>query len=99
MNRRWKTTIVVALLVLALVLAGCAPGNEKFDARPAGFWAGLWHGVISLITLIISLFEDNVHMYEMNNTGWWYDAGFLLGVLVISGGSVFGGGRRKSRQR
>jgi hypothetical protein len=28
--------------------------NEKFDVAPAGFWAGLWHGFISLFTFIIS---------------------------------------------
>ena len=57
--------------------------NSKYaapDAEPAGFWAGLWHGVISPVTFIVSLFNDDVAIYEVNNDGGWYDFGFLVGV-------------------
>ena len=49
-------------------------------ADPAGFFAGLWHGVISPLTFIVSLFDDGVAIYELNNRGGWYDLGFLMGV-------------------
>jgi hypothetical protein len=72
--------------VAALAISGCAAGDEMFTAdAPAGFWAGLWHGMISVITLVIGIFSDNVGVYESNNTGGWYDFGFLLGVLCIWG--------------
>jgi hypothetical protein len=77
------------LLVLCLFLvltAACAPGNERFAGEsPAGFWAGLWHGAIGIITFIISLFTDAVSFYESNNSGSWYDFGFVLGILCVWG--------------
>ena len=64
-------------------------GNAQFsEENPAGFWYGLWHGVIAVITLIIHIFNESVSVYEINNIGGWYDFGFLLGVILIwSGGS------------
>ena len=60
------------------------PGsNSKYKlpgAEPAGFWAGLWHGLIAPITFIVSLFADGVRIYETNNRGRWYDFGFMLGI-------------------
>ena len=49
-------------------------------ASSAGFWAGLWHGIIAPITFIVSLFADGVRIYETNNNGRWYDFGFMLGI-------------------
>ena len=80
------------LLVLALfVLTGCYPGDGTYSAdNPAGFWWGVWHGVIAIITLIGSLFSDTVTIYESYNTGFWYNLGFLLGVASPVGGiSIF----------
>jgi hypothetical protein len=88
---------VTAVLVLFLVSVSCAPGNVRFEEKPAGFFAGLWHGFICVITFIISLFTDNVRMYEVNNSGGWYDLGFLLGAGVALGGSGRGSRRKKKR--
>jgi len=77
----------LALIPLMFLLASCAAGDIQFTSEsPAGFWFGLWHGVISFISLIIHLFNDSVSVYELNNTGGWYDFGFLLGVICIWGG-------------
>lgn len=54
--------------------------NECVSTPPYGFWSGLWHGWISTISFIVSLFSDNVSVYAVNNTGGWYDFGFLLGI-------------------
>lgn len=76
------------LIPFALMLGSCAAGDAQFSSdTPAGFWYGLWHGMISIIALIIHLFNENVAVYEVNNAGGWYDFGFLLGVIVIWGGS------------
>ena len=78
---------LLALIPLMFLLASCAAGDIQFTSEsPAGFWFGLWHGVISFISLIIHLFNDSVTVYELNNTGGWYDFGFLLGVICIWGG-------------
>jgi hypothetical protein len=88
----------VALLVLALaVLAGCAAGPNPMTGKPpdAGFWLGLWQGLIAPITFVISLFNDHVSVYEVNNNGNWYDFGFVLGLSCSFGGAVGGGARRR----
>ena len=74
---------------MANVLSVGGP-NSKYavpDAWPAGFWAGLWHGVISPITFIVSLFSTKVRFYKVNNKGDWYDFGFMIGVIFTFGGS------------
>jgi hypothetical protein len=71
----------------AVALAGCAAGDARFTGgSPAGFWFGLWHGAIALIAFVIGLFDDSVQIYERANNGAWYDFGFLLGLLCVSGG-------------
>ena len=99
MRRLW----IVGLLMLILFLfTACAAGPNEFvntpdsDGEIAGFWRGLWHGIISPITFIISLFSDTVYVYEVHNVGGWYDFGFLLGASIIFGG---GGGGAASRRK
>ena len=67
-----------------LLVAGCAAGDPRFTAAdPAGFWFGLWHGLIAPIAFVIGLFSDSVEIYERANGGGWYDFGFLLGVACF----------------
>lgn len=80
-----------------LLLAGCAAGpNPEIAGDGAGFWLGLWHGFISPVTFVISLFSDNVNLYEVHNNGNWYDFGFVLGLTFPYGG-VAGGSARAGR--
>lgn len=87
---------MAVVLVLALLLAACAAGaNPEIGTAPeggdvAGFWLGLWHGVIAPITFLISLFTDGVNIYEVHNNGNWYDFGFVLGAGILFGGGFFG---------
>ena len=78
---------LLVFVPFTLLLVSCAAGNASFtQENPAGFWYGLWHGIISVISLIIHVFNDSVAVYESHNTGGWYDFGFLLGVIAIWGG-------------
>ena len=76
-----------------------APGPNTLANSPndegkiAGFWRGLWHGSIAPITFVISLFNHNVHFYEVHNNGAPYNFGFLLGLMM----SLGSGGRGASR--
>jgi hypothetical protein len=92
---RSKVALVALLLVGGLVLAACAAGPNnvaRVDApHIAGFWLGLWHGIILPITFLISLFNHNVNVYDVHNNGNWYNFGFVLGASI-----VFGGGSRAS---
>ena len=85
--RRLRMLAFPAALLL-LVCAGCAAGTERFASAPAGFWNGLWHGLLCIVTFVIGLFSDTVRMYEPNNAGALYDLGFLLGAIVTLGGGV-----------
>ena len=91
--------LIPAALLIALLLSACAAGaNPNVDVAPpdgdvAGFWMGLWHGLIVPITFIISLFSDTVNIYEVHNNRNWYDFGFVLGLSMSFGGSGAGGSR------
>lgn len=95
-------TFLVILVALALVLAaGCAPGPNTAEDIPslktgkvAGFWRGLWQGVISPITFVISLFTGQISPYEVHNNGGWYNLGFGIGLAIVLGG----GGASSSRK-
>lgn len=55
--------------------------------------------MISAITFVVGLFVDGVEIYERDNTGAWYDLGFLIGVTCVWGGGSHTAGRRaRSRQ-
>ena len=59
--------------------------NSKYKlprSKPAGFWAGLWHGLIWPITLIISHITHSHRVYETKNQGRRYDMGFITGIFV-----------------
>jgi hypothetical protein len=99
-----RTALLLGVLfaLLLVVTAGCAPGANNLANTPdeqgniAGFWQGLWHGIIAPVTFIISLFSANVHMYEVHNNGGWYNFGFLLGMMIILGGGGGGAAARRS---
>jgi hypothetical protein len=91
-------------LLLILVLTSCAPGPNSVEktagpeGKIAGFWLGLWHGLISPITFIISLFTKNVDIYEVHNSGSWYNFGFVLGAGLFLQGGILGSRRAKKRR-
>ena len=75
------------LVLVAILLTGClaGPGSQFTEDAPAGFVAGVWHGLIAPFTLIASLLNLGVTMYECANIGPQYDLGFLIGFLVLLG--------------
>lgn len=95
-----RSTLLIKIALL-LLLSGCAAGpNEMIntditEGGIAGFWQGLWHGFIALFTFIISLFNDNVSIYEVHNNSGWYNCGFIFGAMMFFGGS--NGAKNKAR--
>ena len=78
-----------------------APGPNPMINQPDGAGliaragAGLWHGIIAPITLVVSFFNSDVHIYEVHNAGSEYDLGFMLGLgLIFLLLSLFGRMRR-----
>ena len=86
-----KNNVILMVAVLLVILfSGCAdvaPVCPEPDASLYGFWSGLWHGWVSVWAFIGSLFSDSIAVYAVNNTGGWYDFGFLLGIGAFAGGS------------
>ena len=79
-----------------------APGPNSLVNTPgirgtvAGTLIGIWHGIISPITLIMSFINPSVQMYEVHNDGSQYNLGFLVGVaLVFLILGIIGGSRRR----
>ena len=66
-----------------------APGTNRQvnspDARGriAGILQGVWHGIISPVTLVMSFFNEGVQIYEVHNDGNQYNLSFLLGVALV----------------
>jgi predicted small secreted protein len=98
---RHRTALVMLIVLVALLLAGCAAGaNPDVGVADAagtlsGFWQGLWHGFISPVTFVISLFTERVNIYEIHNSGNWYDFGFVVGAGILFGGGPLGAKRAK----
>lgn len=94
-----RTIVAAAALAAVLLMTGCAAGPNSLEktgnaeGKTAGFFMGLWHGLISPVTFVISVFSKNVRLYEVHNNGTWYNFGFVLGAgLFLSGGIL---GRKK----
>jgi len=100
-----KFCAVLCVLFLLFSVAACAPSSNEFAQKRseneeiAGFWKGLWHGIIAPVTFIISLFNEKVGMYEVHHVKGWYDFGFLLGAMIILGGGSGSAGRTTCRRR
>jgi len=94
-------TLIVAVLLLLNTMAGCAPtanqskGTATANDVVAGFWLGIWHGFIAPIVFVVSLFKNNVGIYEVHNNGAWYNLGYLFGLTCFFGGGGHGAARRR----
>lgn len=77
-----KIIPILSLLLLTIFLTGCTfiePGSvSSYD--PPGFFAAVWHGLLAPWTLIVRWFTE-VEMYAVPNSGWFYDFGFLIGII------------------
>ncbi len=98
-----KRMIMMGLLLLVLIsLSACLAGPNRLEKTPdaegevAGFFMGLWHGMLTPITFIISVFSSSIRFYEVHNSGLWYNLGYVIGAgLFLSGGIL---GSKKNRK-
>ncbi len=92
---------ILILIVLSLLLSSCIPGDgSSSPGDPAGFISGIWHGWIAPLSLIISLFDRSIGIYEIHNTKFWYDFGFYIAIIGGFGGfSLFRKEKRKKSKR
>lgn len=78
---------IVLLLLAVIILSGCAEQSSIDEGQVAGFWFGLWNGMILFFSFVGSWFSDDILIYYHLNKGFLYDLGFLLGLGVL--GSPF----------
>jgi hypothetical protein len=96
-----RLSLLALILVLVIFAVSCAPGPNDSEKTPnaagrtAGFWLGIWHGLISPVTFVISIFSKNVRLYEVHNNGGWYNFGFVLGAGLFLSGGILGGKKRR----
>lgn len=82
--KKFKTLI---LFLMVILLTSCIPGDGKATIEnPAGFFSGIWHGWLAPLSLIISIFKDHINIYEVHNTGFWYDLGYYMAIISGFGG-------------
>lgn len=91
-----RRLLALVLAGTCLLLTGCAGQNPLLKTPGAngvaGFWSGLWHGLICPIAFVIGLFNHKVSIFEVHNSGNWYSLGFILGAGAW--GVLRGGGRK-----
>ena len=55
----------------------------------SGLFTGLWHGFTAFICLILDIFWD-VKVYDQCNDSWFYNLGFLIGIVFALATGLFG---------
>jgi hypothetical protein len=92
-----KKLHIIFLTAVILLLASCSPEIDTSSCvegvKIYNGWYGLWHGICAPFTFIGNLFGGDWIIYATNNSGGWYDFGFLLGI------GAFGGGASRSTRR
>ena len=89
---RWPERLLLLTLVV-VAFSGCA--HQPPPALPGvpGFFHGLLHGVLLLVSLVGSIFTD-VRIYAFPNSGFFYDLGFVIGATAVLGGGAHTARRR-----
>jgi len=82
------------LLIATAFLTSCATHALPDIPGGAGFLKGLLHGFIAPVAFIVGLFTD-ARIYEIPNSGRWYDLGFMLGIGGFGSGIFYSGSRRR----
>ena len=77
--------ITVPSFTIQINPPGPNPLINKADdhGRIAGIWLGIWHGIISPATLVMSFINPETQMYEVHNDGSQYNLGFFLGIVIL----------------
>lgn len=78
---------LLVVVTAGLLLSGCAYVAPVEAPNTPGFLIGLFHGLISFFTMILSFFTD-VEMYAKDNSGSLYDLGFVFGAMIFYGGGA-----------
>ena len=56
---------------------------SHYPDHPAGIIWGFWHGFTALFAVICSIWHQKMNMYEIHNSGVWYDLSFYIGIIAF----------------
>ena len=91
--RRWRERLLLLTLVV-VASSGCAHQPPAVLPGVPGFFHGLLHGFLLLVSLVGSIFTD-VRVYAFPNSGFLYDLGFVIGASAVLGGGAHSARRRR----
>lgn len=77
---------VILFFLVTFLLSSCVEVQTVSECTTGdtyGFWSGLGHGLVSGIAWFVSLFNEKITVYAVNNNGIWYNLGFLLGIDIL----------------
>ncbi len=74
-----KVLIISSLLLMLPVIVYADYGD-------VGFFTGIWQGVTFPFRVFLKLIWTDMTIYEQFNSTYGYHVGFLLGIIIFSGG-------------
>lgn len=86
-NKKFLLVLIV-LIFATFMLTACSGPNPMKDVaneagKVAGFFKGLLDGLFVVISFIFSIFAPNRYgIYEVYNSGFGYNFGFILGLIL-----------------
>ena len=90
MKKKKQLMLVCLASILMILMSGCVPGDGSYtDENRAGFFWGIWHGWLAPVSLIMGIVNNHLRVYEIHNTGWWYDLGFYMAIISGFGSLSF----------
>ncbi|MCA9392210.1 hypothetical protein KC614_03345 [candidate division WWE3 bacterium] len=77
----------IAFIAFGVYVVATRLGMATVEPYAAGFWAGLWQGLIVLLSFFTSWFDKSITIYQTGNVGFWYNFGYIFGLCIALGGS------------
>ena len=90
--------VVLAAAAIYIIVFHVGMPTRDLAGEPANGWLGLWQGLIIYLSFIASWFDNNVVLYQVNNNGFWYNLGYVIG-LWIAIGAFAGGSKARGRTK
>lgn len=73
-----------ALYIIPITLSLSSCVSKELSIKPAGFWQGFVHGLVSPFAIIAKYIAKlNYAVYAEYNTGMGYLIGFMLGLVFL----------------
>ncbi len=93
--------VVFALAAAAIYIIVFHVGMPTRDLSgpPANGWFGLWQGLIIYLSFIASWFDNNIVLYQVNNNGFWYNLGYVIGLWIAIGAFAGGSSARRMTKK